>query len=233
MVQTGKLWLVGTPIGNLEDITLRAVKTLALADLILAEDTRSALRLMSSLEIKPKKVLSFNMHNRAQRIGYVLDRLKGGAAVALVSDAGMPVVSDPGATLVRTCREEDISVDVVPGPSAVTTAIALSGFPGTHFSFLGFLPRGKLRRRIFRKIALGAYENGVIIFFESPYRLKETLVDLLEIVGDRDLFLAREMTKLFQESIAGKVSRVIEHFASSEPKGEITVVLSGKGPEDA
>ena len=231
--QFGRLYLVGTPIGNLEDITLRALRILGEVELVVAEDTRRASSLMSALELKRKEIISFNMHNQSRRIPMLLGRLKNGEKIALVSDAGMPVISDPGATLVRICRENGIEVDVIPGPSAVTTAVALSGFPGANFTFLGFLPRGKNRRRLFRRISTGTFEESLIVFFESPYRLLETLRDLLETLGDRDIFVAREMTKKFQESLNGKISEIIAHFASSEPVGELTVVVSGRSGENA
>ncbi len=228
----GKLMLIGTPIGNLEDITLRAIRVLKETRILLAEDTRRISNLLQTLEIDHGEIFSLNMHNQSRKLPQILNRLKSGENVALVSDAGMPVISDPGALLVKACRDNNIEVDVIPGPSAVTTAIALSGFPGTNFSFIGFLPRGKIRRRVFRKIATGLYADGVIVFFESPYRLLETLKDLIEIIGDREVFIAREMTKLFQESLHGTVSSMIEHFKRTEPRGEFTVVLSGREIEN-
>ncbi|HCO70619.1 16S rRNA (cytidine(1402)-2'-O)-methyltransferase [Mesotoga sp.] len=229
----GKLWIVGTPIGNLDDMTVRGRKILGIADVILAEDTRRMRALLSALGISKKEVVSLNMHNQEERVPFVIERLKGGAQIALSSDAGMPVISDPGARIIRVCRERGFEVDIAPGPSAVSSALAISGFPGSHFTFLGFLPRGKNRRRIFRKIAQGLYGESVIVFFESPFRLTETLRDLLEIVGDREVFVGREMTKLFQESFFGKVSDSIERFGACEVKGEITVVLSGRESQDA
>ena len=220
--EKGKLWIVGTPIGNLEDMTIRGKKILEEADLILAEDTRRMRSLLSSMGIDKKVVLSLNMHNQDERVPLIIDRLSKGEQIALSSDAGMPVISDPGAHVVKTCRERGFEVDV-----------AISGFPGTHFTFLGFLPRGKNRRRVFRKIAQGLYGDGVIVFFESPFRLVDTLGELLEIVGDREVFVGREMTKLFQESYFGSLSDVVERFKATEPKGEITVVLSGRENNDA
>jgi len=231
--EKGKLWIVGTPIGNLEDMTIRGKRILEEADLILAEDTRRMRSLLSSMGIDKKVVLSLNMHNQDERVPLIIDRLSKGEQIALSSDAGMPVISDPGAHVVKTCRERGFEVDVAPGPCAVSCGLAISGFPGTHFTFLGFLPRGKNRRRVFRKIAQGLYGDGVIVFFESPFRLVDTLGELLEIVGDREVFVGREMTKLFQESYFGSLSDVVERFKATEPKGEITVVLSGRENNDA
>ena len=227
-IDNGKLWIVCTPIGNLEDITLRAIRILKSCDLILAEDTRRAMVLLKHLEITGKELISVNEHSQETRLPLIISRLNRGQQVALITDAGMPVVSDPGYAVVEKCSEEGFKIDIAPGPSAVTTAIALSGFPGSHFTFFGFLPRGKQRRRILRKITEGSYENSVIVFFESPFRLKECLRDWLEIVGDRDCFVGREMTKLYQELLRGKISTVLGTLGDREIKGEITVVLSGR-----
>ncbi len=228
----GKLWIVGTPIGNLDDMTIRGKRVLEEADLILAEDTRRMRSLLSSLGIENKDVVSLNMHNEEERLSFIIRKLDEGAKIALSSDAGMPVISDPGAKIIRICRDRGFEVDVSPGPSAVTSAIAISGFPGSHFTFLGFLPRGKNRRRLLRKISRGSYGESLIVFFESPFRLMETLREILEIIGDREIFIGRELTKLFQESFFGCVSDAIQKFAFSEVKGEITVVLSGRDEKD-
>lgn len=230
--KNGKLWIVGTPIGNLDDMTIRGKRVLEEADLILAEDTRRMRSLLSSLGIENKDVVSLNMHNQEERLSFIIRKLDEGAEIALSSDAGMPVISDPGAKIIRICRDRGFEVDVSPGPSAVTSAIAISGFPGSHFTFLGFLPRGKNRRRLLRNISRGSYGESLIVFFESPFRLMETLREILEIIGDREIFIGRELTKLFQESFFGCVSDAIQKFASSEVKGEITVVLSGRDEKD-
>lgn len=224
----GKLWVVCTPIGNLEDLTLRAIRILKTCDVVLAEDTRRASILLKHLEISGKELISVNEHNQTSRLPLIMSRLNNGKEIALVTDAGMPVISDPGYTVVESCQEKGIEIDIAPGPSAVTTAVALSGFPGSHFTFFGFLPRGKQRRRIFRKIAEGSYENSVIVFFESPYRLKKSLNDYLEIIGNRDCFIGREMTKMHQELLRGKIGDIIETIGDKEVKGEITVVISGR-----
>ncbi|WP_273229635.1 16S rRNA (cytidine(1402)-2'-O)-methyltransferase [Kosmotoga pacifica] len=222
----GKLWVVSTPIGNLEDITFRAVRVLKEVSVILAEDTRRTRNLLKSLEIEGKRLISFNTQNQDRRVPLALSILEEGKDIALVSDAGTPVVSDPGSKLISKCQEQRIEVDLVPGPSAVTSAVALSGFPGSHFVFFGFLPRGKNRRRLFRKIADGLYDSALVVFFESPQRLKDSLQDWLEIVGDRECFIARELTKLHQELRRGKVSEVLDSLPE-QIRGEITVVISG------
>ena len=215
---------MGTPIGNLEDITIRALKTLRNVDLILAEDTRRTVILLNKYRIK-KPLLSFNEKNSKRRIKEVLPLLKEGKAVALVSDAGMPVISDPGHNLIEECWKNGVEVDVVPGASALTSAVAVSGFPGSKFIFEGFLPRGKNRRRLLRTLK---EERRPVVFFESPERLISTLKDILEILGDREIFIAREMTKMHQEFFRGKVSEAIKHFEKKKTLGEITVILSGK-----
>ncbi|MCD6551987.1 16S rRNA (cytidine(1402)-2'-O)-methyltransferase [Thermotoga sp.] len=220
----GKLIVVGTPIGNLEDITIRALKTLRNVDLILAEDTRRTVILLNKYRIK-KPLLSFNEKNSKRRIKEVLPLLKEGKTVALVSDAGMPVISDPGHNLIEECWKNGVEVDVVPGASALTSAVAVSGFPGSKFIFEGFLPRGKNRRRLLRTLK---EERRPVVFFESPERLISTLKDILEILGDREIFIAREMTKMHQEFFRGKVSEAIKHFEKKKTLGEITVILSGK-----
>lgn len=220
----GKLFIVGTPIGNLEDITLRALRTLQEVDLILAEDTRRTVVLLNKYGIK-KPLLSFNERNSKRRIKEIVPKIKEGMNVALVSDAGMPVISDPGHDLVEECWKEGIEVDVVPGPSALVSALAVSGFPGSKFVFEGFLPRGKNRRKLLRTLR---DEKRVVVFFESPERLVSTLRDILDIMGDREVFVAREMTKMHQEFFRGTVSQAIKHFENRQVLGELTVVLSGK-----
>jgi len=220
----GKLVIIGTPIGNIEDITLRALKVLKEVDLILSEDTRRTLKLLNYYSIS-KPIDSFNEHSSDKKKEKILEKLKKGEEIAYVSDAGMPVISDPGTDLVRMCYENNIEVDVIPGPSAALTALAVSGYYGNRFTFLGFMPRDKKRRRLLRKIN---EENDLIdlfIFFESPERLVKTLKDILSIIGDVEVFIAREMTKKFQEFFKGFVSEAIEYFGEGV-KGEITVILN-------
>jgi 16S rRNA (cytidine1402-2'-O)-methyltransferase len=217
----GVLYVVGTPIGNLKDISLRALEILKSVDLIIAEDTRRTSHLLSYYGIS-KPMESFNERNSFKKIDNIIERLKSGMKIAQVSDAGMPVISDPGWNLVRRCHEEKIKVEVIPGPSALTSAVAISGFPGTYFYFVGFMPKDKNRRRLLRKIK----DNELIerfAFFESPERLKKTLEDIYNILGDCKIFIARELTKLHEEHFYGTVSQALKHF--DKVKGEITVVV--------
>ncbi|MCD6267618.1 MAG: 16S rRNA (cytidine(1402)-2'-O)-methyltransferase [Thermotogaceae bacterium] len=220
----GKLYIVGTPIGNLEDITIRAIKVLREVDFLLSEDKRRTYILLNRYGIRKKDMISFNEKNARKKIPMVIKKLRGGKTGALVSNAGMPVISDPGCDLVDACWKEGIEVDVVPGPSALISAVAVSGFPGSKFIFEGFLPRGKRRRRLLRTLR---DEKKVMVFFESPERLLDTLKDIMDIMGNREVFIAREMTKKFQEFFRGTVEEAIKHFQKGA-LGEITIVLSGK-----
>jgi len=222
----GKVYIVGTPIGNLKDITFRAIETLKEADFILAEDTRRTLKLLNFYEIPNKELISFNSHNILRKIPIVIERLKKGQACALVTDSGMPIISDPGYELIKECWHEGIEIDVVPGPSALTAAVALSGLVSSNFIFLGFMPRGKNRRRLLKKIVDSDFP---IVFFESPYRIVETLEDVLNILGNREAFIGRELTKLHQELIKSSVRELLEELKSREKiLGEITVVIGIK-----
>ncbi len=229
-VSEGCLWIVGTPIGNLEDITRRALSLLNDATLILAEDTRRTRALISHFDIRGKTVESLNQHNQQRKIPIIIGRLRQGATVVLVSDSGMPCISDPGQKLVNACYENRIKVDIAPGPSAVTTAVAASGFHSPRILFLGFLPRGKRRRRLFREHGL-ELKRCSFVFFESPYRIIETLEDCEAILGNIDCFVAREMTKVHQEFLRGKLDGVIHSLKGREIKGEVTVVLSSGGED--
>lgn len=221
----GKLYIVGTPIGNLEDITLRALNTLKKSDLILTEDKRVTIKLLNALKIGEKELFTFNQANSERKINQVIDLIKSHENICLVSDAGMPVISDPGANLINICYKENIDIDIIPGPSAPITALAASGFPGSKFTFLGFLPRDKNRRRLFRKLN-ESLESEIYIFFDSPNRLLSTLKDLENIIGNVEVFIAREITKLHQEFFKGRTEEVIEHFKNNPLKGEITVAFS-------
>jgi len=224
VVKLGKLYIVGTPIGNLEDITIRAIKVLREVDFLLSEDKRRTYILLNRYGIRKKDMISFNEKNARRKIPMVIKKLREGKTGALVSDAGMPVISDPGCDLVDACWKEGIEVDVVPGPSALTSAVAASGFSGSKFVFEGFLPKGKRRRRLLRILK---DEKRVMVFFESPERLLDTLKDIMDIMGNREVFIAREMTKKFQEFFRGTVEEAIKHFQKGV-LGEITIVLSGK-----
>lgn len=224
----GTLYIVGTPIGNLSDITLRALEVLKSVDLIIAEDTRRTLKLLSHFEIS-KPIDSFNERNSSRKMDKIISFLKMGKNIAQVSDAGMPVISDPGANLVERCYKEGIKVEVIPGPSALTSAVALSGFGGNRFYFIGFMPKDKNRRRLLRKLESDELIER-IVFFESPERLRKTLEDILTILGDHRIFIARELTKVHEELFIGTVSQALEHF--EDVRGELTVVLDLKSAED-
>lgn len=221
----GKLYVVGTPIGNLKDITLRALEILREVDLIIAEDTRRTLNLLNHFGIS-KPIESFNEHNAEKKIEKIIDLLKLGKKIAQVSDAGMPVISDPGFNLVRTCHKEGICVEVVPGPSALVSAVAVSGFKGTHFYFVGFMPKDKNRRRLLRKISQIKDRELIdtVVFFESPERLRKTLEDVLSILGNLEIFIARELTKMHEKLFLGTVEEAIEKF--DKVKGELTIILN-------
>jgi 16S rRNA (cytidine1402-2'-O)-methyltransferase len=227
---SGRLVLVGTPIGNLGDLTERARHTLAAADLVAAEDTRRTGKLLAHLGIEARMVSLFEGNER-ERTERLMGELRGGATVALVSDAGMPSVSDPGFRLVRACAEEGIDVTVVPGPSAVTAALAVSGLPTDRWVFEGFLPRREAERRA--RLRELADEPRTVVLFESPRRLVATLREVLEELGDRGVAVARELTKLHEEVVRGRLSEVLESLDGTEPKGEVVVVLEGAEPEAA
>ncbi|MEC9013068.1 MAG: 16S rRNA (cytidine(1402)-2'-O)-methyltransferase [Chloroflexota bacterium] len=215
------LYIVGTPIGNLEDLTLRAARVLSEVSLVAAEDTRVTRRLLSHLDIHPR-ITSFHQPNWQGKLERVLAELADGD-VALVTDAGMPGISDPGSELVNAAAQLGFKVEVVPGPSAVTAALALSGFPGDGFLFLGFLPR----RRKDRQVALQHASDSIVplVVFESPHRLRATLADLGKILGDRQLAVCREMTKIHEEVFRGTASEALEYFSS--PRGEVVLVVEG------
>lgn len=215
--------MIGTPIGNIEDITLRALRIIKEVDLILSEDTRRTLKLLNYYSIS-KPIDSFNEHSSSKKKERILEKLKKGEKIAYISDAGMPVIADPGTDLIRLCYENNIEVDVIPGPSAVLTALTASGFYGNRFTFLGFMPRDKKRRRLLRKLIKDEQLTNIFIFFENPERLLKTLKDILEIIGDIEIFIAREMTKKFQEYFKGIVSEAIEHFKTGV-KGELTIIM--------
>jgi 16S rRNA (cytidine1402-2'-O)-methyltransferase len=224
----GTLYLIGTPIGNLEDITLRALRLLGEVDLIAAEDTRVTRVLLRHYEIDTP-VVSYHTHSGAQKLERLLGALGEGKSIALVSDAGMPGVSDPGARLVQACAERALPVAVVPGPTAASAALAISGLPAKEFLFLGFLPpRSAARRESLRKVA---DQRAALILYEAPHRLLESLVDTGEVLGDRQAACCRELTKRFEEVVRGTVSELIAHFSDHEPRGEFTIVVAGGKPE--
>ena len=220
------LYVVATPIGNLEDISLRALRVLREVRLIAAEDTRKTRRLLTAYDIKTP-MTSYYEHNKLTKLDYILDCLKEGD-VALVSEAGMPGISDPGYELVVAASQRDIPVVPVPGPSAVITALAVSGLPTDRFTCIGFLPHKANARR--RALEAVANETGTIIAMEAPHRLLAALNDILLTLGDRRIAVGRELTKLHEEVFRGTVSGAIKHF--TEPRGEFTLVIEGKGKKD-
>jgi 16S rRNA (cytidine1402-2'-O)-methyltransferase len=216
------LYLVATPIGNLEDISPRALRTLREVSLIAAEDTRRTRQLLNKYDIKTP-LISYHEYNKWSKMGYILDFLATGD-VALVSDAGMPGMSDPGYELVVTANERGIPVVPVPGPSAVITALVISGLPTDRFIYLGFLSR-KAGSRL-KQLESVASERGTIVALESPHRLRATLGDVLSVLGDRRLAVCRELTKIHEEVFRGVVSQALAHF--TQPKGEFTLVIAGR-----
>ncbi len=219
------LTVVPTPIGNRQDITLRAIEALREADLVAAEDTRHSGMLLQHLGIK-KPFVSLHEHNEAARCEELAARMAAGLRVALITDAGMPGISDPGHRLIRTCVERDLPVTVLPGPSAVTTALVGSGFPSDHFSFCGFLPVKSGRRAA--EIARAAEREGTSIYFESPHRILRTLEALRACCPDRQVCVARELTKTFEEYRRGTPAELIAHYEKHPPKGEITLLVAPK-----
>ena len=220
--------MVGTPIGHLNDMTARGVEVLRQAGVILAEDTRVTRKLLARYDIATRLV-SCHKFNEASRIAAFLEPIRAGAAVALVSTAGMPAVSDPGARMVRACREAGLPVWVVPGPSAVTAAIALCGFPAHGFHFEGFLPHkpGPRRRRLTELAGL----DLPLVLFESPHRLLRLLDEVEAVLGARELCVAREMTKLYEETLHGTTADIRAAFANRTVRGELTVVIAPKSNE--
>ncbi len=221
---TGHLYVVGTPIGNLADLSQRARETLGSVDLVAAEDTRRTGRLLAHLGLKVR-MLSFFEGNERQRIDELLDRLREGERVALVSDAGMPAVSDPGFRLLRAAVDAGVEISVVPGPSAVTAALVVSGLPTDRWVFEGFLPRRPSERR--ERLRALAHDPRTVVLFESPLRVITLLRDVLVELGDRRAAVARELTKLHEEVVRGRVSEVIASLLDSEPRGELVVVIEG------
>ncbi len=221
----GKLVLVGTPIGNLEDMSPRGLRTLQEADVVACEDTRRTRKLLSHFGITVDELVVYNEANERRKTGDLVDRIAQGDTVALVSDAGMPGLSDPGYRLVRACVERDLSVEVVPGPTASVSALAVSGLPPGRFVFEGFLPRKKGERR--RRIVELADEKRTIVIFESPHRIVGVLADLCEELGDRPAALVRELTKMYETAERGTLSQLFERAKQDPPRGEIVLVIGG------
>jgi 16S rRNA (cytidine1402-2'-O)-methyltransferase len=217
------LYVVATPIGNLGDITLRALEILKSVDLIAAEDTRHSGMLLKHFGIK-KPFISYHEHNEAIRATELIERLASGENIALVTDAGTPGLSDPGLRLVRECIKRELSFTVIPGPSSILTALVGSGFSTEKFSFRGFLPVKAGQRE--RKLRTAAESRETVIFFESPYRLTKTLAACIDVMQDRQLCVARELTKKFEEFRRGTAGELLVHYDAHPPKGEIVLVIS-------
>lgn len=226
----GKLFLVPTPIGNLEDMTLRGIRILKEVDVILAEDTRTSGKLLAHYEIK-NKLISHHKFNEHKTVEMIARQIEDGKNVALISDAGTPGISDPGFLLVRTCLEKEIEVECLPGATALIPALVNSGFPTDRFTFEGFLPQKKGRQK---KIMELATEPRTMIFYESPYRLVKSLEQFAEFIGsERKASVSRELSKFFEENRRGTLTELIEYFSSKTIKGEIVIVLEGyKAPSD-
>lgn len=224
----GMLYVVPTPVGNLEDITLRAIRVLKEADLILAEDTRTSSVLLKHYEIK-NALLSHHKFNEHQTVNNVIERLNGGQTVALISDAGTPGISDPGFLLVRECIRNGIEVQCLPGATAFVPALVSSGLPDDRFCFEGFLPQKKGRQTRLNSLR---EEKRTMIFYESPFRVLKTLTQFAEVFGpERPVSVCREISKVHEESVRGTLAEVIEHFKQTEPRGEFVIVLGGLSEE--
>ncbi|MEC3906184.1 16S rRNA (cytidine(1402)-2'-O)-methyltransferase [Tamlana sp. 2201CG12-4] len=220
-----KLYIVPTPIGNLNDITFRAITVLKEADLILAEDTRTSGKLLKHFEIMTP-MQSHHMHNEHKTVDRIIQKLKGGTTIALVSDAGTPAISDPGFLLSRACIENNIAIECLPGATAFVPALVNSGLPNDKFVFEGFLPVKKGRQT---RLQLLAEETRTMIFYESPHKLVKTLGHFCEYFGeDRPVSVSRELTKLYEETVRGTAKDVLEHYTNKPPKGEIVVIVGGK-----
>ncbi len=228
-LEKGALYVVGTPIGNLSDFSPRAAETLAGADFIAAEDTRVTMKLLNHFGIK-KPLVSYYEHNKQEKGGVIADRIAAGETCALVSDAGMPAISDPGEDLVALCAARGIRVLVVPGPSAVISALAVSGLPTGRFTFEGFLSVNKKSRREH----LESVQNEVrtMVFYEAPHKLPYTLQDMAAVFGDRRIALVREITKIHEECIRTTLVQAAEYYAQNAPKGEFVLVIEGAKPAE-
>ena len=222
---SGIFYVIGTPIGNMEDITLRQLETLRSVDFVCAEDTRVTVKLFNRYEIK-KPLVSFNEHSTPAAADAIISRLLAGESCGIVTDAGMPCISDPGEVLVRLCAENGIDVRVVPGPSAVVSAVAVSGLPTSRFTFEGFLPVPKKQRE--QRLEKLRDETAVMVFYEAPHKLKTTLSDLAGFFGtERKISLCRELTKIHEEVLRLTLGEAVEYYNTHEPKGEFVLVLEG------
>lgn len=229
MVNKGKLYLVPTPIGNLKDITLRALEVLESVDEIAAEDTRQSLKLLNHFNIK-KSLFSYHKHNEQGKSLDIINKLNNGVNIALITDAGTPGISDPGSVIVERCIEEGIDFEVLPGATAITTALVYSGLDTTKFIFRGFLPRENKDR----SLVIDEVKNlrDTLIFYEAPHRLLNTLDFLINSIGDRKIAICRELTKLHEEIFRGNISEAIKFFEENRPRGEFVLIINGKTEEE-
>lgn len=226
---SGKLFLVGTPIGNLKDITLRALEVIKESDIVAAEDTRQTIKLLNYFNIK-KAMISYHKFNENDKSLDIIDEIESGKKIALVTDAGMPGISDPGSVIVKKCIEKNIEFEVIPGATALITGLVYSGLDSSKFVFRGFLPRGnKERREIIEEIK--DYRDS-IIFYEAPHRLKSTLSFLLQEIGDRKVAICKELTKLYENILRGNISEILEYYEKNNPRGEYVIVMEGKSDEE-
>lgn len=221
---TGTLLLVSTPIGNMGDITLRAINTLKNCDLIACEDTRQTSKILKKHNIK-KPLKSYHDHNKEKKTPYLLSLINEGKSIALVSDSGTPCISDPGYYLVKRAIENKCRITAIPGPSSIITALILSGLPTDRFAFEGFLPRKKGKRK--KTIEKLKVEDRTTIIFESPFRILSLLRELNDILGDRKVSVSRELTKYYEETVRGSLSEIINYFENKKPKGEFVIILGG------
>lgn len=223
--EKASLFLVPTPIGNLEDITLRAIRILKSVDVILAEDTRTSGKLLKHLAVDTRQQ-SYHIFNEHQSVQHLVQRLKAGERMALISDAGTPAIADPGFLLVRECLAEGVAVECLPGPTALIPALVQSGLPADRFVFEGFLPHKKGRQTRLQQLA---EEKRTIVLYESPHRLVKALQQLAEHCGaERRVSVSRELTKLYEETVNGTLSELIDYFSKSKVKGEIVIIVEGK-----
>lgn len=225
----GKLFLVATPIGNLKDITLRALDTLKKVDLIAAEDTRQSLKLLNYFNIK-KPLMSYHKHNEKDKSELLIEKLKDGKNIALVSDAGTPGISDPGSVIVRKCIEEGIDFEVLPGATAVTTALVYSGMDTSQFVFIGFLPRENKDKRAFLQGIKDRTET--LIIYESPHRLINTLEILKDVLGNRNIAICRELTKIYEQILRFTIEESIKYYLENNIRGEFVLVIEGRDKKE-
>jgi len=221
----GTLFICSTPIGNLEDASFRLIRTLGEVDLIAAEDTRTTKKLLQKYNISNKNIVSYHDFSKESRMDYLIDRLKAGRSIALVSESGTPAIQDPGFKVINRCIEEDIPLAVIPGPNAAVSALVLSGLPTDCFLFIGFLPRAKAKRK--NRILELAAVSCTTIFYESPKRIETLISELLEKFGDRKASLVREISKIYEESIRGRLSEISAKIKQKKVKGEVVLVVDG------